>query len=131
MVSSGGDSEWLRDGLGAAFESARSHLRALLGRPDLLTSEHWRKLKALAGPEWMRLGIDIRDYLSWAARAVELVQVIYSTPRSAVNDMEWTALLNAARRAVEEAHVAAGYAANAGSPGEWMIRTPEGPGGPI
>jgi hypothetical protein len=101
-----------RNGIGGVLGTsymARSRLGALLERPEFLSSDQEGELKALVGPEWGRLGVDIERYRNWSARAVALLRAIDGTPPDALSDAHWMALLGEARRAVEEAHVAASH----------------------
>jgi hypothetical protein len=106
-VSREGGKDEFRDVVRASFEPARFNLRALLKKPGLLTPKQQKELADLVGPEWKRLEVDIVRHRNWAARAVELLQVIASTPTRALSDSHWTALLAQAREAAEEAYVSA------------------------
>jgi hypothetical protein len=96
-VSREGGKDEFRDVVRASFEPARFNLRALLKKPELLTPKQQKELADLVGPEWKRLEVDIVRHRNWAARAVELLQVIASTPTRALSDSHWTALLAQAR----------------------------------
>jgi hypothetical protein len=96
------------EALSAAVASARSRLQALLRRPDLLTFAQKQELHDLVDLRLSELGTDIDRFRDWSQRAHALVQAIDHTPRGALSDSEWTALLHEARKAVEEAHATIG-----------------------